>query len=67
MPWYKLFDEQVEPKQLDDILRLNVYEANGIPYTWFPQWVADEGQFTQDIINKAYELGPYYCYGCVAE
>jgi len=55
MPWYKLFDEKSQ--NWDGVVRYNV-DANG--NMWFPTWVYNGAQLTQEMVNRALQMGPYY-------
>ena len=55
MPWYKLFDQNTE--SWDGVLRYNLDEKGA---DWFPDWVTNGGILTEDIKEKAYQMGPYY-------
>jgi len=55
MPWYKLFDQKSQ--SWDGIVRYNLDDKGGV---WFPNWVANGQPPTDDLREKAYEMGPYY-------
>ena len=72
MPWYKLFDQSNDEQQWDGVLRFNKApldssddsddsgDSDDLNTVWFPAWVAEKDKLTPEIVQRAYQMGPYY-------